>query len=209
MKLKQLTTLFTLLLITTIGFSQTTKDELLKGAAQHACDCFTSKDFDFENTTDQNLVVELGICILGYYKDHKEVIDNEYGYILKDDAAMEEFSLEVGMEMAGYCPEALIALSGNEVFEEEEETYETYALKGTIININTDQFVYIEVKDENGKRFKIYWLDYFEGDSIVLDLLDQKKVDKKSYYIEYTFVELFDPSTKEYRNFKVLTNVSE
>ncbi|GLB50213.1 hypothetical protein [Neptunitalea lumnitzerae] len=208
MILKHLTTLFTFLLITSIGFSQTTKDELLKGAAQHACDCFTSKDIDFENITDKNIEVELGICILSYYKDHKEAIESEYGNILKDTAAMENFAVDVGIEMAGFCPEALIAITGDEAFEE-EETYETYALKGTILNINTDQFVYIEVKDENGKRFKIYWLDYFEGDSIILDLLDQKKVDKKSYYIEYTFVELFDPSTKEYRNFKVLTNVSE
>ena len=64
----------------------------------------------------------------------------------------------------------------------------------------------IQVKDKNGRNFSFLLLDYFETAS----LLTNKEINKNdNIKVSYTEIELFDPQNKEFRYFKIITNLEK
>lgn len=189
-------------------FSQA-NDKFIDKASQYICDCLNKKDLDLENATAESVELAMGLCFIELYQANEKEINKAYGKILEDDAAMESMAYEIGINMVGKCPEVIIALSSSGVLDDDSE-YEEYGedykqITATITKVEANQFIEIEVKDDTGKRHKLLWMDYFEGDEIVLDAMNKK--DKNKYSIEYIEKEYFDPITKEYRAFKVITGL--
>ncbi|GLB51756.1 hypothetical protein NBRC110019_07950 [Neptunitalea chrysea] len=147
------------------------------------------------------------------YQNDKSNITEAYGNILIETGNMEKFAESVAMKMLNTCPDIILAIGMQYVDEvdDNEENYdheeEVPSIIGTIVSVTDNQFIVVEIKETSGKRTKLYWLDYFEGDNIILNALTKK--DKNIYIFEYVDIELFDPNIKEYRDYKVLSNVTE
>lgn len=196
-----------ILLSTVSLFAQNAKDEFLPIIAEEICNCIEAKNIDYETATSNDIEVQLGICIIQSYGSHMKVIKKEYGDVLNNDAKMEEFATDIGVQMVSVCPDIIIAAAGDEIFEDEVDYNESEAT-GTFIKVNTsNKFRSFEFKEEGGKRYTLYWLDYFSGDEYLYE--DEKDIKKGEYYISFKEVELFDSEANEYRIFKVITSLSK
>ncbi len=209
MKKQLLITLTCMFACTITVLAQQDQSEIVKKAAKSTCECYSKKNLDIESISRENLQMELGFCIITAYNNDQKAIKEIYGDLLADATAMEKFGTDVGLQMATECPDTLLEIGSQYLDEnEDEETYQEGSIvTGKIDKITTEQFIVVNIKDDTGRRYKLYWLDYFEGDSYILNALNSK--DRNTYSFEYVDIELFDPSTKEYRDYKVLSNVSE
>ena len=77
---------------------------------------------------------------------------------------------------------------------------------GEVIDIQSEQFITLQVKDQNGRNYSFLLLTYFDTAPLLTNN-DIKKKDKLK--ISYTEIELFDSKAKEFRYFKILTKLEK
>lgn len=172
-----------------------------KIVADETCQCVA----ELKKNNSEISEMQLGLCMIKSYSAHKAEFPSDKQVSLTDSEAFEAVAAEVGMKMVEVCPDLIMEFAGdNELVEEFERRGIT--VSGQVTDIRLEQFVTIELKDANGKKYSMLLLYYFDTAA----LYTEGKI-KKGDKIEasYTEIELFDHKMKEFRTYKVLTNLEK
>jgi len=191
----------------TFSFAQSEKE--VKKASALTCDCIEKKDL--KNASAEKIQMELGLCMIESFS----VL--EIDILLTNEKKMEELGGKIGLDMVSNCP-SFVELMGNmmsddpegmvELMEENDqfavkETNEIKSITGKLTEINRDQFVSINIENENGKKTVLYWFEYFPG----ANALAENEIGK-SVNISYEEREYYMPKFDQYITIKVITQIS-
>jgi len=206
-----------LLLITTCIVSTTTfaqklsKDELQTAIAQETCTCINGKE-----VTRETYELDLGLCILDGINNHQKEVDKFYGKdVISNTSKMEELGRDVGFKMASECPEAFSILLEEELedseylYDESEDEYSgdvALGVRGKVIEIKTDGFLKLKVREESGEITEFIILEPFEDSYLVRDRV---LVLGDVIVVYYTEEELFDATLNKFMTFNVIGDIDK
>lgn len=182
--------------------------DILEKVTKEVCSCTSGKIESLKKSSPDGIKMQLGLCILSSYTEHKTEIVAKYGEIMEKDGAMEKLGEDIGMKMVTICPDVLMSIASTGGFSDDDsaKVAEPKTIEGEISDIKTDQFVTIQIKDKNGRAYSFLFLNYFETASLFTNN-EIKKKDKIS--VTYTETELYDTKEKEFRYFKVITQLDK
>ena len=168
--------------------------------AQDACECVQkAKDSNPNLTTE-----DLGGCLLLSAKDYKAQLSKDYDLDLDslDGESGEKLGQTIGSRMAFICP-TLVASLGN---VSDKNKTEEFRILGTIKSIKIETFMVFEIKSEDGKLEKLYWLGFVNSEFDLQNNYEELK--EKVVEAIYVHKEVYDARIKEYRVIKVLKKIA-
>lgn len=172
------------------------QDSMLDIVAKQTCEYLESEEM--KSISNANKQEKLGLFIINKYNENVDKFKEEGLEIDFTDGSNSgrQFGEKVGMNMAKFCPETLIALAGD-IKKDPEETIDNFVIEGNITKIIGDDFSTVVLKDTQGKTQKFIWLQNFSGSD---KLMDFKEVSKKTPKVElfYRNIECFSPKLKDY-----------
>lgn len=180
------------------------QDSAMDKMAMEICEYFTKNEQEFKNMSTDDLTAKLGVQMVQSYLKYQDDLAKE-GIkfdLTKGRAEGEKMGAKVGVSMIKFCPDVLMAIAGDEDYE--DETTESY-LEGTLKKVTGDDLYVVEVKDTDGKTQKFVWLTNFEGSDKLIEL--GKEVKGVKVGITYTNLEYFSPKLKEYIVRKKITRL--
>ena len=193
--------------ITSISFSQITKDSLVKMMAKDVCDELnkTTKDSKVDNLQEK-----LGMAMLPVFSKYLKEIKQVYNVTEINEASGEKIGEDIGEKLASDCPIFMKLILDNAEATKEiiglNEKAKGIKLTGTLLRIVNGDITYFEVKTSSGKIEKIYWLEFFEGSEKLtnssLSLLNKKIT------ISYVEKEIYKSSLKDYSKIKVAASLT-
>lgn len=180
------------------------QDSAMDKMAMEICEYFTKNEQEFKNMSTDDLTAKLGVQMVQSYLKYQDDLAKE-GIkfdLTKGRAEGEKMGAKVGVSMIKFCPDVLMAIAGDEDYE--DETTESY-LEGTLKKVTGDDLYVVEVKDTDGKTQKFVWLTNFEGSDKLIEL--GKEVKGIKVGVSYTNLEYFSPKLKEYIVRKKITRL--
>ena len=180
------------------------QDSAMDKMAMEICEYFTKNEQEFKNMSTDDLTAKLGVQMVQSYLKYQDDLAKE-GIkfdLTKGRAEGEKMGAKVGVSMIKFCPDVLMAIAGDEDYE--EEATESY-LEGTLKKVTGDDLYVVEVKDTDGKTQKFVWLTNFEGSDKLIEL--GKEVKGVKVGITYTNLEYFSPKLKEHIVRKKITRL--
>jgi hypothetical protein len=192
----------------TFIFINANAQDILDKVTKEVCSCTAGKVESMKTSTPDAIKMQLGLCILSSYTNHKPEIVAKYGEVMEKDGAMEKLGEDIGMKMVTICPDVLMSIASTGGFADDDSSKvaESKTIEGEISDIKIDQFVTIQIKDKNGRAYSFLFLNYFETASLFTNN-EIKKKDKIT--VTYTETELYDTKEKEFRYFKIITQLDK
>ena len=193
-----------IVLCNSVSYSQDIFDVIGK----ETCECLNAKKIDYFKMNKKEMQTQVGVCMIQSYSSHLSEFKPEDKISFDDEKGMQNLGEKVAMKMMVSCPEIIMEMGKRSIDEDDstEEVKENAFIEGEITEIKTEQFITLQVKDKNGRSFSFLLLDYFETAS----LLTNNEINKKdSIKVSYTEIELFDPKNKEFRYFKIITDLEK
>nr|WP_315232769.1 hypothetical protein [uncultured Flavobacterium sp.] len=193
-----------IVLCNSVSYSQDIFDVIGK----ETCECLNAKKIDYFKMNKKEMQTQVGVCMIQSYSSHLSEFKQEDKISFDDEKGMQNLGEKVAMKMMVSCPEIIMEMGKRSIDEDDstEEVKEIAFIEGEVTEIKTEQFITLHVKDKNGRNFSFLLLDYFETAS----LLTNNEINKKdSIKVSYTEIELFDPKNKEFRYFKVITDLTK
>lgn len=228
MHIFRITALIPILFFSVLGYSQ----DIIDVIAERACECFDNVD-DF-NKSEQELQIEIGICIVKEAQEFSQGLKKQYkiDFSKNPSKAGKQLGELVGIRMVNYCPNFIMAAAGkqdyesarkiyrsskaeanpeqetNEISNDEEKiiTPKKQTVKGKISSLNTGEFMSINFIAENGKNIKIYWFEYFQKSELILT--DFENLKTKDIEISYVEQEVYQNSISDYMKIKVINSMN-
>ena len=173
--------------------------------AKETCECLDAKKAKEPNLSGDELKRDVGICIIKSYSDHKSELNSEEKEKFNDTDGMGKLGETVALKMLAFCPNMIMELGKNSKDEIADDKEDAFIL-GEVIDVQSEQFITLQVKDQNGRKYSFLLLTYFDTAPLLTNN-DIKKKDKLK--ISYTEIELFDSKAKEFRYFKILTKLEK
>ncbi|HLV70321.1 MAG TPA: hypothetical protein VKY34_06400 [Xanthomarina sp.] len=205
---KNITFLLVVILTNLSIAQQLSKDELLHSMAQETCDCINAKNVDFTNVNLDKLELELGMCILESYGNHKADADTFFNLSFDDESSLIKLGEDIAYKMMNECPKIIMAMAGSYIDEDEfsnmppppaPKNFEDLNLEAKLVSLNNDAISYIIVADEFNKEHIFIISEQFEDYSLL-----NKSNYNKNFKIFYKEVDFFDLSEKRYVLKKVI-----
>lgn len=190
------------MLCSVTGYSQ----DVLDVIAKETCECLNAKKDKNPNMTGDDLKTNVGICMIKSYSDHLSEFKGADKVNFGDKAGMTKLGESVAIKMMQVCPNVILDLGKSATADDAEVEQEDASVEGTVVDIKAEQFVTLQLKDQNGRNYNLLLLDYFDTASLLTNN-EIKKKDKLK--VSYTEIELFDSKAKEFRYYKVLTNIEK
>jgi hypothetical protein len=161
------------------------QDDVYKTIATETCECVSKRNIDTSKRSEVEMA--LGLCMLEGIQTHDLGID------ITDDAAMSKFGEKVGLQMAPICPSLFTVF-----MEDPQEEKEVLELTGKIKSVETNEFLFVILKEDSGKEHALLWFRYFPGSDEFKD--DPKKLVGKKITIVYQDIECYFPKQKAYNH---------
>lgn len=190
---------FALVFVLAIGEIQA--QDVMKAIGDDSCACISELKKSGQEVTD----MQLGLCIVKSYNAKKSQLPAEKQVSLSDSEAFEAIAAEIGVKMVETCPELIMAMA-DEYSDAPEATVVRHSMNLEVSDVKSEQFVTIVGKDDNSRQHSLLMLEYFGTASLFTDG-KIKKGDKVT--IAYKEVELYDPKMKEFRYYKVITDLTK
>jgi hypothetical protein len=175
---------------------------------KETCACLEAKKINYSEMNKKEMQTQVGLCMIQSYSAHASEFEPKDKISFDDEEGMRGLGEKVAMKMMVTCPEIIMEMGRRSIEDDDsnEAEKESYFVEGKVIEIKSEQFMSIQVKDKNGRDFSFLLLDYFETAS----LLTNKEIHKNdNIKVSYTEIELFDPQNKEFRYFKIITNLEK
>ena len=192
------------LIIVFVSLNIFSQETTLDKVSQETCEYLNSdemKNLDVDIRTEK-----LGLFIINSYNKYEKEFNKE-GVVINfydgSDAAS-KFGEQVGMNMAKYCPEALIALAEG---YDEEPTEELFEVSGSLIDVVGAEFSTVILKDEDGKTQKFLWLQNFKGSDSLIQSLENLN-EQSNVTLTYNNIECYSPQLKGYIIRKVIVELT-
>lgn len=195
----------TLLVSLNISAQKTTKDSLVKKISDEVC--IEMNKIVSEKRKIANLEVTLGLAMMPALGKYNKEIKEVYGYDALDDNENNKVTDDVGDYIATNCPAFLQIIAENSEATSRlisGENSGTGNIKGSFVKLTEAEFSYVEVKNAKGKLEKIYWMDFFDGATL---LSEPNKLANKKVNVTYIEKEVYRVSIKEYVKIKVITGI--
>jgi hypothetical protein len=179
--------------------------------AAKTCSCLKNMD---TTATVEEIEAKMGICLITeaapYQKELKKKNNIDMGNL--DANTGKALGKLIGIKMLSKCPDQMLRLAGSVGDDKKSSaatsttttTTVTGSMTGTLSDIVTNQFVSITIKKSNGPEQKFLWLEYFEGADLLRNPSDIKG---KIVEIKYKEKQFYNPSIKDYMNYKVITDL--
>ena len=193
-----------IVLCNSLSYSQDVYDVIGK----ETCECLNAKKIDYSKMNKKEMQTQVGVCMIQSYSSHLSEFKPEDKISFDDEEGMRNLGEKVAMKMMVSCPEIILEMGKRSIDEDDsaEVVKESAFIEGEVTEIKTEQFITLQVKDKNGRNFSFLLLDYFETAS----LLTNNEINKKdNIKVSYTEIELFDPKNKEFRYFKIITDLEK
>lgn len=198
--------LYFILLVLCYSFSYA--QDVYDVIGKETCACLEAKKITYSEMNKKEMQTQVGLCMIQSYSAHASEFEPKDKISFDDEEGMRGLGEKVAMKMMVSCPEIILEMGRRSIEDDDsnEAEKESYFVEGNVIEIKSEQFMSIQVKDKNGRNFSFLLLDYFETAS----LLTNKEINKKDKIkVSYTEIELFDPQNKEFRYFKIITNLEK
>lgn len=191
---------------TAVVNAQEFENEAVKKMSDKVCECITGKE---SIDTKEKAELEFGICLMSVYNDDKEYYDSK-NMNFADTAVSMKAGEQVGMQLAGSCPAAMkifMMIANDETSDETdyEEEDEYIVITGKIIKTDDEKFNTFEIKDEDGRKYKVLWLTYVDNDQLLEDAVKGKS----DYVFTIMELDLYDPRIEEYRSMMILDRIEK
>jgi hypothetical protein len=198
--MKKIISLLIVLFFNVVGYSQ----DVLNVIAKESCECLDAKKAKSDNFTGDELKTAVGLCIIKSYSDHISEFKGDEKVKFGDTAGMSKLGEDVALKMLEICPNMIIELgkTKDDVEVKEEDAF----IVGEVTDIKSEQFMTLQMKDQNGRNYSLLLLDYFDTASLLTNN-EIKKKDKLK--VSYSEIELFDTKAKEFRYYKILTKLEK
>jgi len=174
--------------------------DVMKEIGDDTCACIAELKKSGEEITD----MQLGLCIVKSYNAKKSKLPKDKQVSLSDSEGFEAIAGEIGLKMVETCPEFIMDLADETATD--VTVVPKQSISVSVLDIKSEQFVTFTVKDANGRQHALLLLEYFAAASLFTEG-KIKKGDKIT--VSYKEVELFDPKMKEFRYYKVLTDLTK
>lgn len=173
--------------------------------AKESCECLDAKKVKDPNLSGDELKKDVGICIIKSYSDHKSELNSEEKEKFNGTDGMGKLGETVALKMLTFCPNIIMEL-GKDATDDAADAKEDASILGKVIEIQSEQFITLQIKDQNGRKYSFLLLTYFDS----APLLTNNEIKKKdNLKVSYTEIELFDSKAKEFRYFKILTKLEK
>lgn len=146
---------------------------LVDAVTDDVCRCIA--ETDLSGMSRQDIEMTVGMCLLGSLNEREGAME-QLNLDLTDEAALNAFGEQIGMNMATRCPRTLLQfankLDGNTSAESGPLTEDTAAagddrhsrrLTGRLRGVEGDRFATVLLETESGDRIQLLWLDEFPG----------------------------------------------
>lgn len=202
MKIIQLLVILSGLSLSLTSFAQGEGDVLDK-IAQGTCACMEEKDV--ANLTEEEVHVELGMCMMLSLGDNSTSLA-DLGIDITNEAGMTALGEKIGLRMVTICPVVFKSFIQEEMEAElEAEAPAILEIKGKIKDMEGDEFKFLVVEAENGRTHKFLWLRYFSGSEQLMT--DFRKLKGKSVTVLYENIEAYSAKISDYYNYKEIREV--
>lgn len=180
---------------------KTASPAFLKKAATATCECFDAK---LESGQSTNAQMAVGTCMISFINNNREEAEKNFGEIVFTNTnGMTQIGEQVGVEMAGICPESMMLLV-EEMGVDELSEEASYEVQGSIKSITFGSPTVVTIMEESGRPVKCYWMEYFSGSEM---LLEESAVGKE-VNITYENLDLFSGEAREYLTRRVITGLT-
>jgi hypothetical protein len=187
-------------------FSQE-KEDVLDLVAKKTCEYLNSDEV--KDLKGDELAMKMGLKMFALYGQYKEEL-NKVGVTFDSSNASEsgrKLGERIGMVMIKFCPDALMALAGEDkqlVNTNDEKSEEFKSVTGTIKSIQGDDILTLVIKDASGKTQKFIWLSNFKGSDKLIETKRTRGLQVKVFYKD---IEVYSPQLKEYIIRKQITQI--
>ncbi|PTS88745.1 hypothetical protein DBR27_23300 [Flavobacterium sp. HMWF030] len=182
------------------GYSQ----EVFDFIAKETCECLQAKKDKQPNLSADDFKTEVGVCMIKSYSDHMSEFKGADKVDFGDSEGMTKLGEKVAIKMMQFCPNVILELGKSAQNAEKEVEKEDAFVEGVVVDILSEQFVTLQMKDQKGRSYNLLLLDYFDTASLLTNN-EIKKKDKVK--VSYSEIELFDSKAKEFRYYKIITKI--
>lgn len=176
-------------------------NDLMDKMAEETCECV--KKLDFSGMPQNQIEMNLGMCILQSINSNKVEVENQLGAFSITSIMTEEFGEKMGLQMLSFCSDFFMDNFADEYVNEQYFSEVSVEL-GKIKSIEKKQFNTVNLQMYDGSVLKFLWLWDFEGSEI----LTKNQFKNKWINIIYSTIELYDPAIKKYIPYRVIEGVS-
>jgi hypothetical protein len=188
-------------------FINANSQDVLDTVAKEVCSCANEKKETLKGADANKLQMELGMCIISSFSNHEKDLTAKYGNVMETDGAMEKLGRDVGIKMASVCPDVLMSLAETGLDDEEASTAQEFTtLEGQVVELKSEQFLTLVVKDNSGRTHSLLLFNFFEGSNLLTEN-KLKKNDKVS--VDYWEEEFYDAKAKDFRYYKVMQGLKK
>lgn len=175
-------------------------------AADSTCRCLTAMKDSIKTEADFEKAGEN--CTIKGMLPYLEEIAKEENISLEDiddeEEVGEQLGEKIGMKLVVNCPFFIELITQLDIFDEEKTV--TGEISGSVTDVETNDHVYLHIKDQSGKITKLIWLEYFPGSDEFKSHPGQLK--GKNVTIKWKQIELYLVRHKDFIVSKVITKLS-
>jgi hypothetical protein len=183
-----------------------TAQDVADKIAREACPCLDGLD---GTTITEEQTAELGVCMIGKAFPYSKDLKRKYGIDL--DKMNEETGRELGVliagRMASQCPgfaEFAVALANKE--EPTPALDAPRNITGTVQETKPGQFLTVVVRKDDGATIELLLLEHVtNAEKVYEDPARARGLKADWSYVEREF---FDPFTRSYKTYHVITEVT-
>ncbi|MGY6648713.1 hypothetical protein [Wenyingzhuangia sp. IMCC45574] len=195
------------ILIVNQSFSQ----KYMEKIAKKSCECIEKIP---AGATNEEATTSLGLCMIESAGPYQKQLKKDFDIDLFEDDGAEKLGTQIALKMAGTCPTLLmkmVDMVGDDE-KEEEENIKTEAavaaeeVSGTITKVENGQFVVFSLRADNSRQDKFYWLTFVKSNIDIMS--DYETLVGKKVTVFYKTEDFFDARINDYRNIKVITEIS-
>jgi hypothetical protein len=177
--------------------------DLLEKMAADACACLERKNF--AELPEEKLVMEAGLCILEFYGEHQQDVNEYFGIDEFNGETGRMIGQRLGLKMVNVCPDLVIRLGESQSPKGRSENNSTYSIEGKVTKIEEGDFISYHIKDDGGKSYKVLWYKNFSGSDEWVG--DPKKLVGKRARITVRDIECYIPKAKGYFSIKEIQEI--
>ncbi|MDG1332897.1 MAG: hypothetical protein P8P74_11255 [Crocinitomicaceae bacterium] len=199
--------LFAFLISGTVTTAQT--DKQIEEISDKTCECLQKKSKELKESSSNELQMELGFCMIGAAGEAGVDID------LSDASGLERLGQRVGLQMTFSCPDFMEMLGQmmnddpemmEEIMSEDHDlSFMNSKSNGQVLEVSSSDFVTLKIKSETGRKETYYWMEYFEGASLLEN--DGAAIKGKNISVSYRKVESYSPKLEDYVQIRVLRSL--
>lgn len=191
--------------VLSLFFLNAKSQDILDVITKEVCSCANEKMKTLKDAAAEQIQMQLGLCIVSSFSSHEKEVTAKYGNVMETEGAMEKLGGDVGMKMVSICPDLLMMFADMDSADETEES-PILTIEGKIVEIKSEQFLTVIVKDNSGRNHTLLVLTFFEDSNLLIEN-KLKKNDKVS--VEYWEQEFYDPKAKDFRNYKGIQGIKK